>query len=188
MPRRVVSGARLGGSPMRTEATKWTGPGHASQRVLQRQPVLAQREVEGRALERPSPVQAGALADRLHWEQLRQPDQPRELVEGAPSALPRQVPGIAKELQVIDLIPRDVLALPLVSASDQADDDGDLREPAGGVADQRPQVAALDRERQLSDARVRGHWRRACSRLRQRSRWRERRVNSASAHHYWERG
>ena len=105
--------------------------------VLQREAVLAQGEVERRALERPPAVVAGALADRLDREEVGQPQQRGELVERAPPAQPREVARTAELLDLVDLVPGDVLALALVAVPGQPDDDRDLGEPARGVAHQR---------------------------------------------------
>ena len=122
--------------------------------LVQREPVLPQRQVEGRALEGPPAVEPGAGADRLDREEVGQPHQRGELVEGAPAAQPRQRTRAAELLDLVDLVPGDVLALADVAVAGQPDHRRDLGEPAGGVAGQRQELAALDAERQIGDARV----------------------------------
>ena len=105
--------------------------------VLQREAVLAQGEVERRALERPAAVVTGAVADRLDREEVGQAQQRGEVVQRAAPAQPRQLARTAEMLDLVDLIPGDVLALPLVAVTGQPDDGRDLGEPARGVARQR---------------------------------------------------
>jgi hypothetical protein len=128
---------------------------HSPDGVLQGEPVLAQGEVERRALERPPAVEAGAVADRLDRKEVGQPQERGELVEGPPAAQPREVARAAELLDLVDLIPGDVLALSFMPISRQADHGGDLGEPARRIPRQRQQLAAFDLEGQLGDAGVR---------------------------------
>ena len=122
---------------------------------LQRQAVLAQREIERRALERPAAVEAGALADRRDREQVGQAEQRRQLVERAGAVQPAQLAAAAQQLDLVDLVPRDVLALAGVGPAAETHDELDLREPARRVAHERLQLTPVDDDRQPGDARVR---------------------------------
>jgi hypothetical protein len=126
----------------------------AADGVLEREAVLAQREVERGALERPAAVEAGALPDRRDREQVGQPEQRREVIEGAAAVQPAQVAAAPQQLDLVDLVPGDVLALADVVPAAEAHDEGDLREPARRVADEWAQLAAVDDERQAGDARI----------------------------------
>src|SRR4051794_41744967 len=101
-------------------------PGRTADGLLERDAVLAQGEVERRALERPAAVEAGAVADRLDGKEVGQPQQRGELVHGAASAQPREVARAAELLDLIDLVPGDVLALSLVSVAEEPDHGRDL--------------------------------------------------------------
>jgi hypothetical protein len=68
---------------------------------------------------------------------------------------PRQVVVAAQELDLVDLIPGDVLALAHLTLPAEPHDDRDLREPTRRVAHQRHEVATLDRQRQMGDPSVR---------------------------------
>ena len=115
---------------------------------------MAEGEVERGALERPTAIEAGAVADRLDRKEVGQPQQRGEFLQGAPPAQPREVARSAQLLDLIDLIPGDVLALSLMAIPGQPDHDRDLGESARGIACQRQQLAAFDLKRQLGDARV----------------------------------
>jgi hypothetical protein len=148
-------------------------PGRTADGVLEREAVLAEGEVQGRALERPPAVEAGAVADRSDREEVGQAEQPRELVERAGPVHPGQVIPAPEELDLVDLVPRDVLALADVGPAAESHDDRDLGEPARRVAYEGLQLTALDDERQPGDVRVgrAGSWRggrigaRACTSL-----------------------
>lgn len=113
------------------------GPGLTADGVLERDAVLAQGEVERRALEPPPPVEASAVADRPDREEVGQAEQPRELVERTRSMQPAQVTARPEELDLVDLVPRDVLALADVVRTVEPHDDRDLGEPARCVAHDR---------------------------------------------------
>ena len=119
-------------------------PDRAADDVVQRDAALAQREVQRRALKRPPAVEAGAVADRFDPEEVGQAEQRRELVERAGPPQPGEVIPAPKELDLVDLVPRDVLALANVAPTAEPRDDGDLGEPARRVAHQRQQFTALD--------------------------------------------
>ena len=121
---------------------------------VQREAALAEGEVERRALECPAAVGAGAVADWLDREEIGQREQRRELVEGTGAQQPGEVIPPAEELDLVDLIPRDVLALALMPPAGEPHDDRDLGEPARSVTHQREQLAVLDCNRQPGDARV----------------------------------
>ena len=122
--------------------------------VLQREAVLTQREVERRALERPPAVEAGALADRLDREQVGQAEQRRDLVERTGAVQPAQVAAAAQQLDLVDLVPRDVLALADMGSAAETHDERHLREPARRVAHERLQLTPIDDNRQPGEARV----------------------------------
>jgi hypothetical protein len=96
---------------------------------VQREAALAQGEVQRRALERPPAVEAGAVADRFDREEVGQAEQRRELVERARPPQPGEVIPAPKELNLVDLVPRDVLALAVVAPTAQPRNDGDLVNP-----------------------------------------------------------
>ena len=123
-------------------------------RIVQREAALAQGEVERRALERPPAVEARAVADRLDGKEVRQAEQPRYVIERAGPVQPGQVAAAPEELDLVDLIPCDVLALSDVEAAAESHDDRDLREPARRVAHEGQELAALDDDGQPGDTRV----------------------------------
>src|SRR3954454_4426155 len=129
-------------------------PGLPTDGVLQREAVLAQGQVERRAFERPPAVEAGAVADGVDGEEVGQGEQVRKLVERTGPVQPAQVTATAQELDLVDLVPGDVLALADVRAAAETHDDRHLGEPARRVADDGVQLAAVDDERQRGDARV----------------------------------
>ncbi len=151
--RRGAGRGRRVGDPHRHD--EGDGLRRSTDGVLQREAVLAQGEVERRALERPAAVIAGAVADRLDREEVGQAQQRGEFVQGAVPAQPREVAGAAEMLDLIDLIPGDVLALSFVAVTAQPDDGRDLGEPARGVARQRQELAPFDPQGQPGDACVR---------------------------------
>ena len=57
-------------------------------------------------------------------------------------------------LDLVDLVPGDVLAQALMAVAAEPDHGRDLGEPAGDVAHERQELAAVDAQRQLGDARV----------------------------------
>ena len=135
---------RLGGSPIRTDATKLTGPRRTADGVLEREAVLAQGEVERRALERPPAVEARAVADRLDREEVGQAEQPSRTRRTCGSRATRSGPpprrnSIWSIWSHVMSSPSPTWPPPL-----ESHDDRDLGEAARRVAHEGQQLAALD--------------------------------------------
>ena len=165
---RIARGiARLGGSPIRTDATKLTGRARAADARAGSETPFCRRARSSAALSNAHlPVEARALADRPDRERgWPGREQPRELRRAcAPRTATLSSSAAPQELDLVDLVPRHVLALAgdVVRAAAEPHHGRDLREAARRVAHERLQLAALDDERQPGNVRVArtGLWRR----------------------------
>ena len=147
-----MTGSSVGGVAQPQGDDEGHRPRLAPERLVQRQPGLAQREVERRRLEAPGPVAARGLAGRRLGPEVSRLHARAEVARASSPGQPVRRPGGLQDVVVLAVV-GDVLADALLAAAAQADHGRLAGEVARDVALQRLERADVDAQRQRREPR-----------------------------------